>query len=46
MEEKITDLLAAPLQTSMSENNVHQEQRKDPKLAVLIDYLEDRVPIR
>ena len=42
-EEKITDLLAAPPQTSVSENDLYQEQRKDPKLAVFIDYLEDGV---
>ena len=41
-EEKITDLLAA----LMPENNLHQEQRKDPKPAVFIEYLEVGVPQR
>ena len=27
----------------MPESNLHQEQRKDPKLAVFINYLEDGV---
>ena len=41
-EEKITDLLAA----LVPENNLHQEQRKDPKPAVFIEYLEVGVPQR
>ena len=42
-EEKITDLLCCPPQTRMLESNLHQEQRKNPKLAVFINYLEDGV---
>ena len=42
-KEKITDLLSSPPQTSVSENDLYQEQRKDLKLAVFIDYLEGGV---
>ena len=42
-EEMISDLLAAPPQTSVLENDLYQEQRKDPKLAVFIHYLEDGI---
>ena len=41
-EEKITDLLAA----LVPENNLHQEQRKDPKPVVFIEHLEVGVPQR
>ena len=33
-KRKITNLLTAPPQTRVSENDLHQEQGKDPKLAV------------
>ena len=42
-EKSITDLLTTPPQPSVSGGSLHQEQRKDPKLAVLINYLEDGV---
>ena len=43
MEGKITDLLIAPPQTSVSKNNLYQEQKKDPKSDMFIDYLVDGV---
>ena len=42
-EKSITDLLTTPPQPSVLEGSLHQEQRKDPKLAVLINYLENGV---
>ena len=42
-EKSITDLLTTSPQPSVSGGSLHQEQRKDPRLAVLINYLEDGV---
>ena len=39
--DNITDLLSTPPQPSIPDDSLCQEQRKDPKLAVLINYLEN-----
>lgn len=39
----INDLLINPQWPSVPEESLHQEQRKDLKLAVLINYLENGV---
>ena len=42
-ENNVTNLLTTPLQPSAPEDSLYQEQRKYPKLAVIIDYLENEV---
>jgi len=39
--DNVTNLLSTPPQPSIPDDSLCQEQRKDPKLAVLINYLEN-----
>ena len=42
----ITDLLTTPPQHGAPESSLYQEQKKDQKLAVIIDYLENGVLLK